>query len=127
MEYWKIERNKPISIVIKGYLDKKGGKVTDSRKEIQKRFNGLDWEDQKRIVFAFLQSGATDSDCVYRNLDSIWDDCFIATLQELWEKYHEKPLSWIVIRFFPTDYVKEHLDEFSAVSNSSAPCWPTEP
>lgn len=70
MEYWKIERNKPISIVIKGYLDKKGGKVTDSRKEIQKRFNGVDWEDQKRIVFAFLQSGATDRDWVYSYIQS---------------------------------------------------------
>lgn len=117
MEYWKIERNKPISIVIKGYLDKKGGKVVDSRKEIQKRFDGLDWECQKRIIFAFLQSGATDRDWAYRKLYSIWDDCFLATLQELWEKYHEKPLSWIVIRFFPTDYVKEHLDELSEGRN----------
>ena len=88
MEYWKIEHNKPISIVIKGYMDKKGGKVVDSRKEIQKRFNGLDWEDQKRIIFAFLQSGATDRDWAYRKLYSIWDDCFIPMLQELWEKYH---------------------------------------
>lgn len=111
MEYWKREHNRPISIVIKGYMDKKGGKVTDSRKEIQRRFDGLDWEYQKQIFFAFLQSGATDRDWAYRKLYPIWDDCFIPTLQELWEKYHEKPLSWIIIRFFPTDYVKEHLQE----------------
>ena len=117
MEYWKKEHNKPISIVIKGYMDKKGGKVTDSRKEIQRRFDGLDWEYQKQILFAFLQSGATDRDWAYRKLYSIWDDCFIPTLQELWEKYHEKPLSWIVIRFFSTDYIKEHLEELSEGRN----------
>ena len=98
-------------------MDKKGGKVTDSRKEIQRRFDGLDWEYQKQILFAFLQSGATDRDWAYRKLYSIWDDCFIPTLQELWEKYHEKPLSWIVIRFFSTDYIKEHLEELSEGRN----------
>ena len=54
MEYWKREHNRPISIVIKGYMDKKGGKVTDSRKEIQRRFDGLDWEYQKQIFFCIL-------------------------------------------------------------------------
>lgn len=117
MEYWKREHNRPISIVIKGYMDKKRGKVTDSRKEIQRRFDGLDWEYQKQILFAFLQSGATDRDWAYRKLYPIWDDCFIPMLQELWEKYHEKPLSWIIIRFFPTDYLKEHLEELSEGRN----------
>ncbi len=31
MEYKKRKRNRPISIAIKGYLDKSGGKVTASR------------------------------------------------------------------------------------------------
>lgn len=107
MEYWKIERNKPISIVIKGYMDKKGGKVVDSRKEIQKRFNGLDWEDQKRIIFAFLQSGATDRDWAYRKLYSIWDDCFIPMLQELWEKYHSPSAIQIDLLNFTNIFSKQ--------------------
>ena len=117
MEYWKIEHNKPISIAIKGYMDKKSGKVTESRKEIERRFDGLDWRYQKQILFGFLQSGATDREWAYRKLFACWDECFIPTLQELWERYHEKTLSWLVIRFFPTNYVKEHLAEVSEGRN----------
>jgi len=117
MEYWKIEHNKPISIAIKGYIDKKSGKVTESRKEIERRFDGLDWRYQKQILFGFLQSGATDREWAYRKLFACWDECFITTLQELWERYHEKTLSWLVIRFFPTGYVKEHLEELSEGRN----------
>lgn len=43
-----IPRNKPIATVIKNYVDKKSGKVSDSRKEIQRRFFVLDWKGQKR-------------------------------------------------------------------------------
>lgn len=57
MPYPQIPRNRPIATLIEWYCDKKSGKVTDARKEIQKRFNYQDWEDQERIVMAFLQSG----------------------------------------------------------------------
>ena len=117
MEYWKREHNKPISIAVKGYVDKTSGKVDESRKEIKRRFDGLDWRYQKQILFAFLQSGATDRDWAYRKLFSFWDNCFIPALQELWEKYHETPLSWLVIRFFPIDFIKRHIDELAEGRN----------
>ena len=117
MEYWRREHNKPISIAMKGYMDKKSGKVDESRKEIKRRFDGLDWRYQKQILFSFLQSCATDRDWAYRKLYSSWDDCFIPTLQELWEKYHETPLSWLIIQFFPIDFVKKHIDELDEGRN----------
>lgn len=117
MEYWRREHNKPISIAMKGYMDKKSGKVDESRKEIKRRFDGLDWRYQKQILFAFLQSCATDRDWAYRKLYSFWDDCFVPTLQELWEKYHETPLSWLIIQFFPIDYVKKHINELDEGRN----------
>ena len=49
-------RNNPIAIVIKNYIDKKSGKVTEARDEIKRRFAGLDWDDQKHILEAFLAS-----------------------------------------------------------------------
>lgn len=56
MSYKQIPRNRPIATLIEWYSDKKSGKVTDARKEIQKRFDYLDWNVQKRIVLTFLQS-----------------------------------------------------------------------
>lgn len=109
--------NLPISRVIKGYLDKDGGKVAASRKEIEWRFNALDWRYQKQILFAFLQSGMSDRKWAYKKLFAFWDDCFIPVLKDLWEQYHEMELSWIVIRFFPTDYLKKDFKNLNKGRN----------
>ena len=44
------KRNTPIATLIKNYINKKSGKVPESRKEIQRRFDCLDWKDQKKIM-----------------------------------------------------------------------------
>ncbi len=56
MKDYNIKRNAPIAQLIKNYIDKKSGKVSESRKEIQWRFKYLDWKDQKKIILAFLDS-----------------------------------------------------------------------
>lgn len=109
------KRNRPISTVIKEFLDKKGGNVVTARKEIEWRFDALDWRYQKQILFAFLQSGKSDRVWAYKKLLVLWDDCFIPVLQELWEKHHEMQLSWVVIQYFPMEYLKKkfvHLSVF---------------
>ena len=118
MGNYKIRKhNKPISIAIKGYLDKSGGKVTASRNEIEWRFNALDWKYQKQILFAFLQSGMSDRKWAYKKLYSFWDDCFIPVLKDLWELHHERELSWLIIQFFPSDYLKKEMKELSEGRN----------
>jgi hypothetical protein len=117
MEYKKRKHNKPISIAIKGYLDKIGGKVSASRNEIEWRFDALDWRYQKQILFAFLQSGMSDRKWAYKKLYALWDDCFIPQIKDLWESYHEIEVSWLIIRFFPIDYLKQNFDSLSAGRN----------
>ena len=117
MEYEKRKHNTPIATVIKNYLDKKGGKVSVSRHEIEWRFNALDWRYQKQILFAFLQSGPSDRKWAYTKLYAVWDDCFIPVLQNLWERYHEIQLSWLVINFFPVEYIKKDMDILSTGRN----------
>ena len=65
MTYNTKKRNTPIATLIKNYINKKSGKVSDSRNEIQRRFDYLDWKDQKKIVLAFLESGKTDRQWAY--------------------------------------------------------------
>ncbi len=117
MSYEKRKHNGPISTAIKGFLDKEGGKVSASRKEIMKRYVGLDWRYQKQILYAFLESGMSDRDWAYRRLYADWDDCFIPVLQGLWEKYHEKQVSWLIIRFFPKEYLMREFDKLSEGRN----------
>ena len=109
----KVSRNNPIATVIKNYMNKKSGKVTDSRKEIQRRFFGLDWKDQKKVMAAFLDSGISDRDWAYSRLLDLWDASFEEKVQELWEVYHEEKCAWVIIRHFPKEYLQKHIDQFN--------------
>ena len=106
-------RNTPIATLIKNYLDKKSGKVADSRREIQQRFDHLDWKDQKKLIMAFLDSGKTDRQWIYTKLFLNWDKSFESKVREVWETYHEPQCAWSVIRFFPVAYVKENIESFT--------------
>lgn len=117
LDYEKRKHNEPISIILKGYLDKDGGKVSNSRREIQRRFYALDWKYQKQILFAFLKSGKYDREWAYTQLYAVWDDCFISVLKDLWEQYHEKRLSWLIIKVFPIDYLKKEFESLSEGRN----------
>ena len=113
----RIQRNRPIATVVKNYLDKKSGKVKESRNEIQRRFFGLDWKDQKRIMSAFLDSGKADRDWAYSRLLDLWDSSFEEQIKDLWGKYHEYKCAWIIIRHFPLDYIRENMDQFKEDRN----------
>ena len=107
------KRNTPVCTLIRNYVDKKSGKVSVSREELKWRFNYLDWKDQKKILAAFLDSCLSDREWAYSKALDYWDDSFLPKVRELWETYHEYRCSWSVIRYFPLDYVREHIAEFT--------------
>ena len=109
----KIDRNTPASSLIKNFINKKSGKVTESRNEIYTRFDCLDWKHQKKILSAFLDSSKTDRRWAYSKLIWCWDKSFEARLKELWENDHEEKCSWIIIRKFPIKYIIQNLDKFT--------------
>ena len=107
------KRNTPVATLIKNYVDKKSGKVEESRKEIQWRFFALDWKDQKRILGAFLEGGKVDRHWAYKQLLEYWDDSFVEKVRALWEQYHEQRCKWVVIRYLPLDYVRQNMHDFT--------------
>ena len=113
MRYKRKKRNAPIATLIKNYINKKSGKVSESREEIKWRFNWLDWKDQKRILTAFLDSGRSDREWAYGKVFDYWDESFLQKIKELWETYHENKCSWSVIHYFPIDYILEHMEDFT--------------
>lgn len=113
MKYQKGKRNTPIVTLIRNYVNKKSGKVSESRDEIKWRFDYLDWKDQKKILIAFLDSCMSDREWAYSKLLDNWDKTFEPKIKELWEKYHEYKCSWSVIRYFPLEYIREHIDSFT--------------
>ena len=107
------KRNTPIATLIKNYINKKSGKVPESRKEIQRRFDCLDWKDQKKIMQAFLESGKADRLWAYTKLLDNWDKSFEPRIKELWEQSHEGIISWVVIHYFPTKFLSQNIDKFT--------------
>jgi len=105
-------RNRPIATVIKNYRDKKSGKVTESREEIQRKFFDLDWKGQKMIMSAFLDASKSDRNWAYSRLLDLWDSSFEEQVKGLWNQYHEFKCAWIIIRHFPLDYIRENMEQF---------------
>ena len=105
--------NTPVATLIKNYVDKKSGKVTVSRKEIQWRFWALDRKDQKTILAAFLEAGKEDRHWAYKQLLDYWDSSLGNKIKELWEMYHEQRCKWVVIRYLPLDYVRQNMQDFT--------------
>ena len=84
------KRNTPIVTLIKNFVNKRSGRVTESREEIQRRFDYLDWKYQKKIILAFLDSGKKDRQWAYSKTLEYWDKSFEPKVQELWERLHEE-------------------------------------
>ncbi len=118
-----ITRNRPIVTLIKWFTQRTKGKITVSREEINRRFDGLDWKDQKKIILAFLSSCKSDRQWIYSKLIKNWDEDFLPIVQELFEKYHEEGCLLPITLFFPTDYVKEHFEELSQGKNYYKLCY----
>ena len=118
-----ITRNRPIATLIKWFTERKKGKVVETRMEIQRRFDGLDWKDQKKILLFCLSSGKSDRQWAYTKLIRNWDDDFLPIVQNLFEEYHEEGSLLPVTLFFPTDYVKEHSEELSERKNYYKLCY----
>lgn len=113
----KVQKNRPIATVLKEYLDKEKGKITAARKELQRRFDGLDWDVQKKAIIAHLISTRTDRMWIYTRILDLWDDDFLPYVTDVWETYHEERCSWIVVRYFPKEYVMANLDKFTFERN----------
>lgn len=114
MIYKPLKRNTPIATLIKNFINKKSGKVAESRNEIQRRFDHLDWKDQKKILMASLDSCMSDRSWAYKKLLRYWDKSFEPKVREVWDKYHEPMCSWSIIRYFPVSYIKENVESFTS-------------
>lgn len=50
----KQKRNRPIRLVLKEYIERQKGKIVDAREELHRRFDGLDWSIQRKILLALV-------------------------------------------------------------------------
>ncbi len=117
MDFKPKRHNRPIAKLIKDFENKKSGRVTESRKEIMHRFDHLDWSQQKKIIHLFLVSGKADRVWASRKIYDYWDDSFMPVVKDLWERLNEERLAWVIIKFFPKDYLKQNFSKLDVGRN----------
>jgi len=110
-------RNRPIKTVLKEYVERQKGKIGKAKEELHRRFEGLDWSIQKKILVAHLESTKTDREWAYPLLLEYWDKSLMPIVQNLWETYHEERCAWSVIKYFPQAYIMENIDSLCMERN----------
>ena len=115
--YSVVVKNKPIASQLKAYEARERG-YSLIEKELKRRFAGLDWRYQKRIIVDFIQGNRSNREWVMPKLLDIWDKSFEPLVKEAWEKYHEERCSWVVIRQMPEEYVLSQIDELVAIEGN---------
>ena len=116
-QYDEGRRNRPIATLIEWYTDKKSGKVSDARQEIKRRFDGLDWEQQKQIMSLFLDGCKTDRQWALKQLYWNWDPDFEGRIAEMWGKEDSFEYVCTVNHCMPMAFVLQHLDVLGSGRN----------
>ena len=97
--------------LLKDFAERRKGKVTEARRQLRRRFDGLDHDLQVEVAKAFLkQPCRTDREFMYRKLTSgiFWDDCLLETLKSMWESTFERGLAQVIACHAERDYVRKY-------------------
>lgn len=105
-------RNESISTLLNIFNNKKSGRVCEARKQIQTRYEYQSYQVQGKILKTFLHSTKADRKWAYKYLLKQWHNTLFNDVLELWEKYQETECAYIVIKYFPENYLLEHQDDF---------------
>ena len=120
----KIEppRNESISVLLKDFINKKGGRVAESRIKLRDRFSKQSSQIQRKILKTMLHASKQDRMWAYNRLNYSWDGFFFEDVQDLWEQYHEKECGTVVIKHFPKEYVYDNLSALDIRGNYTNLC-----
>ena len=113
-------RNPPIATMLRNYEERKKGCVQEARRELQWRFDFLDWSVQRRTMLAMLQGTKGDRDWACHKMYHRWDKSFLPLVKKAREQYHEEKASWLIIKYAEIDYLlkKENSAKFNYDGNN---------
>ena len=122
--------NKPIQQLLDDFSNSKSGKVHESRRELQRRFEYQSFEDQKKIIRAFMKKAVkTDvvwcskyfvmeyADTVYLEGEAVelvdylfWENEYLDVVKSYWLPDMENyKLLKVLTRFESPEYLKEKI------------------
>lgn len=115
-------RNESISVLLKDFINKKGGRVAVARIKLRDRFSKQSSQIQRKILKTMLHASKQDRFWAYNRLNYSWDGFFFEDVKTLWEQYHEKECGIVIIKYFPMEYVYDNLSALDTHGNYTNLC-----
>lgn len=117
--------NYPIEEVLDDYVNRRKGKHVEAKRQLKKRFDGLDHDMQEKVMMALMEHGGeAERNFIYEKLygDEFWTDKYIPLIQKWWETCPERKLAKVIVKYCPREYILEHLEELEGLCNYATLC-----
>lgn len=117
--------NYPIEEVLDDYVNHRTGKVLEAKRQLKKRFDGLDHDKQEAVMWAFMgHGGLAERNFIYDKLygDEFWTDDYIPLIQEWWTVFQDSKLAKVIVKYCSREYILEHLEELEGFCNYATLC-----
>ena len=117
--------NYPIDEVLDDYVNHRTGKVVEAKRQLKKRFDGLDHDKQEEVMWAFMgHGGLAERNFIYDKLygDEFWTDDYIPLIQEWWQVFQDSKLAKVIVKYCSREYILEHLEELEGRCNYATLC-----
>ena len=117
--------NYPIEEVLDDYVNHRTGKVAEAKRQLKKRFDGLDHNMQEKVMMTMMEHGGlTERNFIYEKLDGddFWIDDYLPLIQKWWEEFHDNRMANVIVKYCSRKYILEHLEELEDLCNHATLC-----
>ena len=117
--------NYPIEEVLDDYVNRRKGKVVEARRQLKKRFDGLDRDMQEKVMMTLMEHGSqTERNFIYEKLygDDFGAEDYIPLIQGWWEEFHDNRMARVIVKYCSREYILEHLEELEGRCNHATLC-----
>ena len=117
--------NYPIDEVLDDYINRRKGKLVEAKRQLRKRFDGLDHDKQVAVMMAIMEKGQdAEQTFIYDKLygEDFWTDDFIPLVEQWWEQFHDYRMARVVIKRCPREFLLRHLEELEGRGNYATLC-----
>lgn len=117
--------NYPIEEVLEDYVSRHTGKVVEAKRQLKKRFDGLDHDMQEKVMMALMAHGNfAERNFIYEKLygEEFWTDDYIPLIQRWWEEFHDGKMAKVIVKYCSREYILNHLEELEGLCSYATLC-----
>lgn len=115
-------KNEPIGRLLRYYLDKKSRQVVYARTQLRSRFLYQNYQEQNKILTAFLNGSKDDCDWAARYLRDNWRKEMAEAVSVAWDKTSIQTLAYVILRHFPDEYILKDQKRLSETAGYQYVC-----